>query len=76
MSLSSEKLPEPGTGPIAFGCVFLLIALAGVPLVYLLGSSWPAWTVLACIAIVVAALAARYGDPFVAKVLRWLPWWS
>ena len=73
MKRDVDRLPEPGTGIVAFGCMFVLVVVAGVPM--LLGSSWRVWIVLGIIAFVVALIAARHGDTFFAKVLHWLPWW-
>ena len=73
MDRKGNRLPEPGTGPVALGCVFILVIVGGLPAV--LGSGWAAWLVLGVIALIVGLLAARRGDPFFEKVVHWLPWW-
>ena len=74
MDRNGTRLPEPGTGPVAFGCVFVLVIAAGIPVV--LGADWSAWLILGVIALVFGLLAARRGDPFFEKIVHWLPWWS
>jgi CDP-diglyceride synthetase len=69
-----KPLPKPGTGVIGFGCTFIVVVAAGIPL--LLGSAWPYWAILVAVAVVVAAIAARKGESFFERVLGSLPWWS
>ena len=70
---SDKPLPKPGTGVVGFGCTFIVVMAAGIPLV--LGDEWPAWVVLALIAIALGLIAARAGERFFERLLDAFRWW-
>ena len=68
-----QKLRKPGTGPVAFGCTFLLVLAGAFP--WMLRPDWQTWTFVAVIAVVAGLLVARYGDSMFEKIVKLLFWW-
>jgi hypothetical protein len=68
-----KKFPQPGTGVIGFGCMFIFLMIAFLPTI--VAGTKVDWAVTTGIAVIVGLVAARFGEPVFEKVIHWFGWW-
>jgi len=74
VSNDPKKFPQPGTGVIGFGCMFIFVMVAALPTI--VAGTRIDLAVITSVAVVLGLLAARFGERVLERAISWFSWWQ